>query len=100
MPSCFRPFADSWTSIEPPECHLRLTGPGLVDSLGSDCSRYFRNSSFSFAPLRETLVVLRHCCGATVADCPGLRRTPALMARLAMWKAGDYLLPLPTLRLR
>jgi hypothetical protein len=31
---------------------------------------------------------------------PGLRRTPALMARLAMWKAGGYLLPLPTLRLR
>jgi hypothetical protein len=27
---------------------------------------------------------------------PGPAGTPALMARLAMWKAGDYLLPLPT----
>ena len=35
-----------------------------------------------------------------VRRAPGLRRTPALMARLAVWKTGGYLLPLPTLRLR
>ena len=44
-------------------------------------------------------------CSTIVAGQPSrmaraCRRTPALMARLAMWKAGDYLLPLPTLRLR
>jgi hypothetical protein len=68
-------------------------------------------------PLRSRLLFLHHVigfcafsrdplsCSTIVAGqssrmARACRRTPALMARLAMWKAGDYLLPPPTLRLR
>ena len=54
----------------------------------------------AFAPFRETLVLLHHCCGATVADGPGLSAYACPDGPPRDVKAGGYLLPPPTLRLR
>ena len=64
-------------------------------------NRFLSSSVLASRAIRKNSSAMWRCSSAVASRIArACRRTPALIARLAMWKAGDYLLPPPTLRLR